>query len=1606
VLPPELAKNSTFLERFRREADIAARLDHPNMVRAIEAGESGGFHYFAMEFVEGESVYRRLKREGVIPEGEALQIARHVSLALQHAHDAGLVHRDIKPDNIFLAADGQAKLGDLGLARSTGGEESRLTQTGVMVGTPHYVSPEQARGSADVDTRSDIYSLGATLYHMVTGQVPFEGDTAMAVLNKHLNEELPWPADVNDELTDEICLLIAKMMAKDPADRYQEPLALTAEIDRVLRGEAPVSRMLDVGRSSVKKAARARKAGEAAERRRRRLEATPRPSARSAASIAGASSRMMPAKKSSAGLVAGVVGGAALLVIAALIVMSGPGEPETPLPVSAPPKPPARTGDEPGKRLAEAYGKADAFWKANPEEYEEAIERFAEAGKTARGTEWQKKAAERLAEVKEARRLALFARKPETGVAAPTPQPPPRHAEKPTPAVAPAPRVVEQPQPAPPTDGAQRLGALLDEVDASALAGRPDAARGKLAAAKGEKALAGFAGELAAAAKVVDEIEAAAKAAKAGFAKAVGRKIEVIVGGRPKLCKITRVHYDAFDVEREVRMGGRKTMMSTRVRFADLDPKALDALKGKYEPKTPDGHVAASVMALAKRDLAAAGASLGRAGEHALVPRYQAKLVALRPKPEPAPAKPGPAAPDVNLFADFTAPDTYFLDSRDGSDANDGTTWSKAWKSFDKVYSASAALGAGKMIFLVRGRGAAHPYLSPKARTTSFLRWTATEGAHVTLVGVDDTGGVVLRPRPEAIAGEKYLSFRKYGPRIKVINIRFEGFTGALDQTPLSGTEWIGCRFVLADSPKFTVGTIQIGWHEALRPEDRRTGVVVRDCLFVKGGGVVVNGLVEARVEHCTFVASFQRGFGEHYHEKGVPLDFRTVAVSDCLFADMGAAFSFHGQCTPATLRNCYLANVTSVGDKRIESVVKKIGDAGFADPAGGDYSLSPRSALKRKATDGTDVGYRPAEGMKAATAFVCRLMGRPVPGTAAGGKVEILYREGWEKAGKHGWGLGNVVEVPGRGKVFAADDDDKPWATFRIQSNYKPHIPVAHGAYLSFWYYLEKPSPSMVMNMANTVEGHKSFSFRLGRDRPLVAGKWSFFSIKIEEFVSPAGGHFADGDMCKQLVISGKERPAPKFMIDDVTISKGGLPPDAPGARESTPAGKSTRIGGINFGRAKVRRLRGGMVEAVWEFDAALDPEAWYLWNTLPRDAGGGSVRMVLRKPAGSPCHPSRAMAPRVVFDGDLEVEAVFTGVSGRTTKGKTWPLPTVSICSAAPARGARPCARFPQGGSSSGFTGEYWGKIAASGKSLPKDARGAAEAVVKLVRRGTAVECSWSASRTSPGRSIGKASLPPGPVGVDVGLYHVWALGYSARLERLRVTGRPAGLLTLPDAADAVPRKGSAAALMAHGLSIDSRTSPEAHAVWRALVLRYPSSAREVGKALHSLNLYGAPGEAVKLWEKAKEGLPKAEVVRVGIHRNIATAYAMMGMKDEAVACYKLGGLTSGFDIFGLASVHFLYGEYDDAIKYYEMDIARSPTDWRISTAWWRLGECYRAKGDPAKALECYRNVLAKFPGRNECAPARKAIAEIEATGREGRHLRRSLAAAHHRSISSSAG
>ncbi len=236
VLKPRLAKDKSFLRRFQREARAVAKLDHRNIVRAIDVGASRGWHYIVMEFVEGPSLQSVLDKSGVMNERDAIRVVWQILAALRHAHSNGLVHRDVKPDNILLPPGGDAKLCDLGLAKETEGDGTRLTVVGTAMGTPHYVSPEQAAGAEDVDVRSDIYSLGATFYHMVCGRPPFVGGGAVSLMARHITEAVTPVQMHNGALSDGVAHVIETMLAKDRDERYATPAQAMLELKAVAAG--------------------------------------------------------------------------------------------------------------------------------------------------------------------------------------------------------------------------------------------------------------------------------------------------------------------------------------------------------------------------------------------------------------------------------------------------------------------------------------------------------------------------------------------------------------------------------------------------------------------------------------------------------------------------------------------------------------------------------------------------------------------------------------------------------------------------------------------------------------------------------------------------------------------------------------------------------------------------------------------------------------------------------------------------------------------------------------------------------------------------------------------------------------------------------------------------------------------------------------------------------------------------------------------------------------------------------------------------------------------------------------------------------------------------
>ncbi len=235
VMHREMSEQPDQLERFRQEARAVAKLSHPNVVAVIDAGEDGGHPYIVFEYVEGETLKQRIARVGALDAQEALAYAIEIARGLTVAHARNMVHRDIKPQNVLIDAEGRAKLTDFGISRQL--EQDGMTATGRVLGTTDYVAPEQAMGHP-VDPRSDIYSLGVVLYEMLVGQVPFHADSQVGVAMKHVNEDLPDVQQRRPEISAAAALVVERATAKDPDERYQKVGEMIDDLSTALEVEA------------------------------------------------------------------------------------------------------------------------------------------------------------------------------------------------------------------------------------------------------------------------------------------------------------------------------------------------------------------------------------------------------------------------------------------------------------------------------------------------------------------------------------------------------------------------------------------------------------------------------------------------------------------------------------------------------------------------------------------------------------------------------------------------------------------------------------------------------------------------------------------------------------------------------------------------------------------------------------------------------------------------------------------------------------------------------------------------------------------------------------------------------------------------------------------------------------------------------------------------------------------------------------------------------------------------------------------------------------------------------------------------------------------------
>ena len=243
LLKEELSSDPRVVERFRREARAVAAMSHPNVASVFDYGEDEGRHFIVMELIEGRDLAQVMREDGPLEPARATAIAEQIALALGHAHAGGLIHRDVKPPNVIVVDDDRVKVTDFGIARAMG--ESTLTATGTILGTAQYVSPEQASGE-DPGPPSDVYSLGIVLYEMVTGAVPFTGDSPISVALRHVRDEVPAPSSIDPAIPATIDELVATATAKQPWDRYPDGSAFAAALAG-RTGEVPPTVPIGVG---------------------------------------------------------------------------------------------------------------------------------------------------------------------------------------------------------------------------------------------------------------------------------------------------------------------------------------------------------------------------------------------------------------------------------------------------------------------------------------------------------------------------------------------------------------------------------------------------------------------------------------------------------------------------------------------------------------------------------------------------------------------------------------------------------------------------------------------------------------------------------------------------------------------------------------------------------------------------------------------------------------------------------------------------------------------------------------------------------------------------------------------------------------------------------------------------------------------------------------------------------------------------------------------------------------------------------------------------------------------------------------------------------------
>lgn len=255
ILLPKFSENKRFVDRFLSEAAMAGQLSHPNIITAYSAGQVGNYYYLATSYIDGMEVSTKLKIDTRLTEREALKITRDIAFALKYAWDEHkMLHRDVKPGNFMLDRKGFARLMDMGISKSLK-DNPEETSVNIIMGTPDYISPEQAKAERNIDFRSDLYSLGASLYHMVTGRPPFQAETPGKVLQMHVRTPLTPPESINPALSKECSALIQMMMAKEPKDRQASWDYVLDDIDAVLSGRMPGRKSLGLFGNTKKSSA-------------------------------------------------------------------------------------------------------------------------------------------------------------------------------------------------------------------------------------------------------------------------------------------------------------------------------------------------------------------------------------------------------------------------------------------------------------------------------------------------------------------------------------------------------------------------------------------------------------------------------------------------------------------------------------------------------------------------------------------------------------------------------------------------------------------------------------------------------------------------------------------------------------------------------------------------------------------------------------------------------------------------------------------------------------------------------------------------------------------------------------------------------------------------------------------------------------------------------------------------------------------------------------------------------------------------------------------------------------------------------------------------------